>query len=333
MVERVGVIGLGNMGGGVARNFAKSRFALTVWDLDEKKRAPFEAMGDVAIAKPDEMARTCDAIVLLVQQHSQIRECTDGKNGIFANAKPGLVLLDFTSSDPRDTKKIFKEAAAKGIDYIDAGTSGGPTRADSGELLLMGGGDKEAFERARPFMEAVAKHIYHVGPSGAGHTLKFVHNNLTYINFFAACEAARQAEAGGVAVADMIEIFNNSNARSYATEDRFPRHILNNKWDGRGSIYIFHKDLKLGTEIFEELGADTTFTRTTFDLLKRAMQAGMAQDDYTLIYRDYEKLRAPAKRKASPAKAKAKSKSKAKPKAKAKAKPPKSRNKSRKKRH
>ena len=291
MVERVGVIGLGNIGNGVAKNYAKSRWPLTVWDINSKKRQPFETMANVTVAPPAEMARTCSAIVFLVQANPQIRECTDGRDGIFANAKEGLVLLDLTSSDPRATKKISRDAARKKIFYFDAGTSGGPTRADTGELLLMVGGDKVAFERARPYMEVVAKYIYYLGPSGSGHTLKLIHNNLTYINFLATCEAGRQAERSGIAIADMIEIFNNSNARSYATEDRFPRHILNKKWDGRASIKVFHKDLTLAVQLCDQLGADDNLTRATLGFLERAMNAGMGPMDYTLLYRDYEKIR------------------------------------------
>jgi 3-hydroxyisobutyrate dehydrogenase len=291
MSEGVGVIGLGNIGNGVAKNFAKSRWPLTVWDIDPKKRKPFEGMANVTVAPPVEMARTCGAIVFLVQANPQIRECTDGKDGIFANAKKGLLLLDLTSSYPADTQKISREAARKKIFYIDAGTSGGPTRADTGELLLMVGGDKKGFELANPYFKAIAKHIYYLGPSGSGHTLKLIHNNLTYINFLAACEAGRQAERAGIAIADMINIFNNSNARSYATEDRFPRHILNKKWDGRGSIKVFHKDLTLAVKLCKQLGADDNLTRATLGFFDRALNAGMGPKDYTLVYRDYEKLR------------------------------------------
>lgn len=296
MIERVGVIGLGNMGKGVAKNFAKSRFPLLIWDRDPAKRRPFEGMKNVEIAPPARMAEACRAIVFLVPATPQIRECTGGKDGIFAHARPGLLLLDLTASDPRQTQKLAREAARRKLAYIDAGTSGGPTRADSGELLLMVGGDKAAVARARKFMDVIAKHVYYLGRSGAGHSLKLIHNNLVFTTFLATCEAGRQAERSGIGIAEMIEVFNNSNARSYATEDRFPRHILSKKWDGRSSIYLLWKDLKLGVELSRRIGADSNLTAATLGFIERAMARGMAEKDYTLLFRDYEKIRKQPKR-------------------------------------
>lgn len=290
MVERVGVIGLGNIGNGVAKNYAKSRWPVIVWDKDPDKRRPFETMHNVTVAPPAEMARECTVIIFLVPSHSQICECTGGKKGIFANAQDKLVLLDLTSSDPRETQRISREAARRKISYIDAGTSGGPIRADSGELLLMVGGDKAAFARSRKYMNVIAKDIYYLGPSGAGHTLKLIHNNLCYTIFLATCEAGRQAETAGIGISDMIYIFNKSNARSYASEERFPRHILTKKWDGRGMIGLLYKDLILGVKLCRRMGANANLTHATLSFVERAIDAGMAEMDYTLLYRDYEKI-------------------------------------------
>ena len=291
MIKRVGVIGLGNMGKGVAKNFAKSRWPLVVWDLDPEKRRPFAAMENVEIARPADMAKICSAIVFLVPATPEIRACTDGKDGIFNNARAGLLLLDLTASDPCETQKLAREAARRKVWYIDAGTSGGPTRADSGELLLMVGGDRRAASRAREYMHVIAKHIYYLGASGAGHTLKLIHNNLCFTTFLATCEACRQAEHSGFAIGDAIEIFNKSNARSYASEERFPRHILNKKWDGRSSIYLLYKDLKLGVDLCKRLGADSNLATATLAFIQRSMVGGMSDDDYTLLYRNYEKIR------------------------------------------
>jgi 3-hydroxyisobutyrate dehydrogenase-like beta-hydroxyacid dehydrogenase len=288
----VGVIGLGNMGGGLAKHLVRSKWPLIVWDIDANKRRPFEGMQGVAIAAPGEMARSCEAIYFLVPATPQIRECTGGPDGIFQQARTGLILLDLTASDPLETQKIAADASRAGVDFLDAATSGGPTRADTGELLLMVGGEADAVRRARPFMERVARHIFHVGPAGAGHTLKLIHNNLTFTIFVATCEAGRQAEHAGIVISDMIEIFNKSNARSYASEERFPRHILSRTWDGRSSIYLLYKDLKLGVNLCNRLVADANLTQATLDFVERAMGRGMADLDYTLLYRDYESIRA-----------------------------------------
>lgn len=291
MVDAVGVIGLGNMGRGIACNIARSRFSLAVWDIDPKKRQIFKDMKGVTIAPPKEMAKFCNAILFLVPASPQIRECTDGSRGIFKNGRPGLILVDLTASDPRQTQQLAREAENRNIGYIDAGTSGGPKRADSGELLLMAGGDKDVFERSRRYLKVIATHIYHLGGSGAGHTLKLIHNNLTFAVFVATCEAGHQAERSGIGLTDMIEIFNRSNARSYATEERFPQHILSKKWDGRSSIDLLDKDLRLGLKMCRRTGASAGLTRATFRFVEKAIAAGMGGSDYTLLYRDYETIR------------------------------------------
>jgi 3-hydroxyisobutyrate dehydrogenase len=140
-------------------------------------------------------------------------------------------------------------------------------------------------------MDVMAKHVHYLGASGAGHTLKLIHNNLCFTVFLATCEAGRQAMRCGLGIDEMINIFNKSNARSYATEERFPRHILNKKWDGRSSIYLLHKDLKLGVELCNRVGADANLTRATLGFIERAMNGHMASQDYTLLFRDYERIR------------------------------------------
>lgn len=291
----VGVIGLGNMGRGIACNVARSRFSLIAWDIDPEKRQIFKRMKGVTVAPPKDMAKICNAIFFLVPASPQIQECIDGPDGIFENGRPGLVLIDLTASDPRQTQQLAREAKKRNIGYIDAGTSGGPKRADSGELLLMVGGDKDVFERSEKYLEVIAKHIHYLGKSGAGHTLKLIHNNLTFAVFVATCEAGHQAEQFGIRLANMIEIFNRSNARSYATEEKFPQHILSEKWDGRSSVYLLYKDLGLGLKMCRRTGADANLTRATFRFVEKAIAAGMAESDYTLLYRDYETIRSGGK--------------------------------------
>jgi 3-hydroxyisobutyrate dehydrogenase len=107
----------------------------------------------------------------------------------------------------------------------------------------------------------------------------------------ATSEAARLGERAGLKLADMIEVFNNSNARSYATESRFPKHILSGKWDARSRIYNLHKDLKMGLELGRSLGAGTKFSEATLYYLDKAIALGMMNDDYSLLYRDFEEIR------------------------------------------
>ncbi len=237
------------------------------------------------------MATNCAAILLVVPTTIEIRACLEGIDGILRSAQPGLVLVDLTTSDPTATRELAAELKPAGIDYLDAGTSGGPTRADSGELTLMVGGDEAVFKRVRPILEKIAETIYYLGESGTGHTMKLLHNIVCHATFMATSEAARLGERAGLKLADIIEVLNNSNARSYATESRFPKHILSGKWDARSRVYNLHKDLKMGLALGRSLGAGTKFSEATLYYLDKAMAHGMVNDDYSLLYRDFEEIR------------------------------------------
>ena len=103
------------------------------------------------------------------------------------------------------------------------------------------------------------------------------------------------AERAGISLKDMIDVFNLSNARSYATEFRFPQHIISQTWDGRSRIYNLHKDISMGVALGNRLGADTTYSSATLSILQSALSYGMADSDYTLLYRDFDKFRIPEK--------------------------------------
>ena len=239
MTHKVGVIGLGNMGRGIAKNIAGAGHELMVWDVSETART---AQADIArICPPEEMAKDADIIIFVVPGSEQIDSCLDP---ILAAARPGLILWDFTTSDPVYTKKLARRAGEAGVPYMDAGmTGGGAKGADEGTMTLMIGGDENVLERSKPVLEACAGKLIHLGPSGAGHTMKVVHNLITHTNFLACSEAGRLAEAAGIELADMIKVFNAGNARSFISERRFPDHILSETWDGRSRIFNLRKDI------------------------------------------------------------------------------------------
>jgi len=288
---KVGVVGLGNMGRGIATNLLKKLRAVAVWDISPAARARFGAMPGATIATPGEMARGCSVIFFVVPGSTEIAQCLKGRDGVLANARRGLVIYDFTSSDPTKTRRLAKRAAAKGIQYLDAGMSGGAAGADAGTLTLMIGGSTHALARTRRYLRPIAARTFHLGRSGAGHTLKLIHNMVCHAIFLATCEGGRMAERAGIAIHDTIEVFNASNARSYASQVRFPRHILSRKWDARSRIYNLRKDVKMAVAMGRRLGAANTIGTAALGYLERAAALGMLEKDFSLLYRDFEKIR------------------------------------------
>jgi 3-hydroxyisobutyrate dehydrogenase len=287
---KVGVIGLGNMGRGVARNFHKAGVPLMVWDIAPEALAPFRETSGIEVAAPGEMAARCDAIFFVVPATPEILACCEGSDGVLARGRKGLIVYDFTSSDPVKTKALAARAAERGIAYLDAGMSGGATGADAGALTLMIGGDKQAFERSRPMLEPIARQIFHLGPSGAGHTLKLIHNMVTHTIFLSTCEGGRMAEAAGIKLADMIAVFNVANARSYSSEFRFPKHILSEKWDARSRVYNLRKDVSLAVRLAGELGTKVPLGTVTRNFLQVAIDQGMTDTDYSRLYPRFDEI-------------------------------------------
>jgi 3-hydroxyisobutyrate dehydrogenase len=290
--QKVGVVGLGNMGGGIARNFQKSGVPLAVWDIDPAACRPFEGLAGADIAPPGEMAAACSVIFFVVPATPEIASCFEGDGGVLARASAGLVIYDFTTSDPRATRDLAARAAACGIAYLDAGMSGGAAGADAGMLSLMIGGDRAAFERTHALLGKIARRIFHLGGSGAGHTLKLIHNMVLHTIFLATCEGGRMAEAAGIDLADMIDVFNVSNARSFISEVRFPRHILSDTWDGRSRVYNLHKDVSMAVGLAGALDSKVPLGTVTRDILDAAIAQGMTDTDFTRLYERFAEIAA-----------------------------------------
>jgi len=286
MEQVVGVIGLGNMGRGIANNIAKAGHTLLVWDNDEMALERYK--DSVTLCEPSDMAASADIIIFVVPGSEQIEAIL---GDILASAKTGLILWDFTTSDPSYTKRLALEASKAGVTYMDAGmTGGGAKGADEGTLTLMIGGDEKAFERSRAVLNACASELIFLGPSSAGHTMKIVHNLITHTNFLACSEGGRLAEAAGIRLEDMIKVFNKGNARSFISERRFPDHILSETWDGRSRIYNLHKDVGMAVALSKEVGSPMKIGEQTLEWLQAAVDADMEDEDFTKLYPALDKL-------------------------------------------
>lgn len=286
----VGVIGLGRMGGPVAQRFMQSEFPLMVWDTVPACREPFVNKGNIRIAPPGEMAAQCNVLFFVVPSSVEIGACFKGKDGILHNARKGLVIYDLTTSDPVETRKLARRAAKKSLHYLDAGMSGGPAGVLAGNLTLMIGGDAAILKRTKRYLKPFVENTFYLGPIGSGHAMKLIHNMVLHTIFLATCEGARMAEKMGLKVKDMIDVFNVSTAFSYASRHRFPNNILNGTWNGQARIYNPWKDVGIAVRLAHECAANVTFAEKTLSFLEKAVKCGLIEEDYTLLYRNFEEI-------------------------------------------
>ena len=286
--EFVGVIGLGNMGGGIARNLISAGHHVLVWDITDEAMNNFSRKA--TLSEPREMVARCSIIFLVVPGTAEIERILNGRKGVLSQSRRGLIIYDLTTSDPVRTKKLARRAKARNVDYLDAGMTGGATGADNGTLKLMIGGNKRAFNRSRPVLDAFTTELYHLGPSGSGHSMKLIFNLVVHTNFMVICEAGLMAEKAGIPLANMIEVINAGNARNYASERRFPDHILSGTWDARSRIYNLNKDVGMAVEMAKNLGLPVEIGGSTHKYIAQAIKAGMSEDDFSLLYKEFRNL-------------------------------------------
>jgi 3-hydroxyisobutyrate dehydrogenase len=279
------------MGGPLAQRLLQSGFRVSVWDIDGAARAPFEKRPGARIATPAEMAGTCAVIFFVVPSSTEIAASLDGKAGILANARKGLAIVDLTTSDPVETRKLARRASRKGIEYLDAGMSGGPAGILAGTLALMIGGDAKVLARVKRYLRPFAQHVFHLGAPGSGHAMKLIHNLVLHTIFLATCEGARLTEKMGMRVKDMIDVCNVSTAFSYASRHRFPNNILNGSWNAQARIYNPWKDVGIAVRLAAECGADVELGERTLAFLEKAVARGMIEEDYSLLYRDFDAIK------------------------------------------
>lgn len=285
------------MGGGIAENLRAAGLLRAVWDARDAACAHFPT-----VPCGLEKVAGCDIILLAVPGSAQIGALFDA--GLLELALPdsglpetgptdrgaGRVLVDLTTSDPGATARLAARAAQAGAAYLDAGMSGGAAGAAAGQLTLMIGGAPEVLARIRPVLDRIAAQILHVGPSGAGHTMKLVHNMICHTIFLATTEGCRAAARAGIPLESAIAAINAGNARSFVSERRFPDHIISGEFDGRSVAGNLAKDLSLASALFDDLKQPSAYVHLTAGLLAQAGEQGLQEQDFTKLFPAYDAL-------------------------------------------
>lgn len=282
-MEQVGFIGLGIMGQGMAHNILKAGFPLTVWNRTASKAEPLLAAGAAAGQNPAEVAARSDIILICVSDTPDVENVILGENGILAGVKAGSLVIDCSTISPIVTRKLAEKLAAAGAAMLDAPVSGGSEGAARGTLSIMVGGETKDVERAMPVFEAMGKKITHVGPVGAGQTVKLVNQILVVGNCLAMCEALLFAQAGGVDRAKALEAVAAGAAGSWMLSNRGPQ-ILQRDWRPGFTIDLQQKDVRLILNAADELGVPLPGTALIFQLYRTLQAQGLgSQGNHALV--------------------------------------------------
>lgn len=289
MSERIGFIGLGIMGRGMAHNLLQAGFPLRVWNRTASRMEPFVAAGAEAGDSPADVAAHSDIIVVCVSDTPDVEEVVLGNEGIRSGAKPGALVIDCSTISPQVTKRIAAELQDAGVHMLDAPISGGSEGAAKGTLSIMVGGEVAQFERALPVLQAMGETITHVGPNGAGQTVKLVNQVLVVGNALAMCEALMLAQAGGLDLQKMHDAVSRGAAGSWMFTNRAPQ-IIDRDWSPGFTIALQQKDVRLCLQAADEMGVPLFGTNIVFNLYRTLEAQGLQEEGNHALIKALEHL-------------------------------------------
>ncbi len=289
MTEKLGFIGLGIMGKGMAKNLLKAGFDVTVWNRTAAKMDALAAEGAKTAQTPADVAAQCDVIFVCVSDTPDVEAVVLGENGVIHGARAGSLVVDHSTISPIATKEIAAKLNAKGVQMLDAPISGGSEGAAKGTLSIMVGGDTAQFERARPYMQAMGKTITHVGGQGDGQMVKLVNQILVVGNALAMSEALVFAQAGGLDLQKTFDAVANGAAGSWMFSNRAPQ-ILNRDWRPGFTIDLQQKDLRLVKGTADELAVPIFATNMVFDMYRTLQKDGLGGEGNHALIKALENL-------------------------------------------
>jgi 3-hydroxyisobutyrate dehydrogenase-like beta-hydroxyacid dehydrogenase len=256
MTETSGIIGLGNMGGRIARRIRDAGMPVHGFDASPSQLAASAI--EPATSTADLTARV-DVIFLSLPESSVVEAVVYGPGGLLEAARAGQIIVDLSTSAPSSTTKIHGALAEKSVEFVDAGISGGAAAAEKGALSIMAGGSEEALQRITPILETFSTRVYHMGPSGSGHVAKLLNNFLNGISLAATAEVMVAAKRADLNLAQFLDAVNHSSGVNFATQNRFPRIVEGDYLEGGLTNNLMAKDIRLYLEYLQQVDV-TSFT-------------------------------------------------------------------------
>lgn len=274
---RIGFIGLGLMGRAMVGRLQARGHALTV--LGHRDRTGVEAAlarGAAEARDARALAEASDIVMLCVATSEQVEANIFGETGVLAGARPGLVAIDFGTSLPGSTKRIGAAMAAKGAAYLDAPLGRTPAHAREGKLNIMCAGDEAVFGRVRPVLDDLGENVFHLGPLGAGHTIKLINNFFGMTVACAMAEAFAMADAAGIPRERLYEVMAAGPLRS-GMMDFVRNYSAEGRIDLAFTVANGAKDLGYYRQMAGELGARSRMSAAADGLLREARDRDFAE--------------------------------------------------------
>jgi 3-hydroxyisobutyrate dehydrogenase len=287
---QIGFIGVGTMGRGMVKNLLKAGFPVTIYARHpEKVRDVIEAGAKLATSSKA-VAEQSQVIITILPNTPEVEEVILGPDGVAEGARAGSVVIDMSTINPETSRKLAAHLAEKGLDFLDAPVSGGSVGADNGTLTIMAGGETSVFEACLPVFQAMgrAEAIFHIGPVGAGETIKIINNVLSAINAAASSQALVLGVKAGLDPETITKVVGLSSGASWQLGNAFPLRVFTGSFQPGFFTELMDKDIGLALDLGTANGVELTLAETARQLYTAALENGYGRNDYTSIIRPLE---------------------------------------------
>jgi 3-hydroxyisobutyrate dehydrogenase len=289
MADKTGFVGLGAMGGPMARNLLKAGFPLVVRDIDPRKVQALAEAGAEVAHSAEAVARQCARSICMVETTAQAEEVIAGPEGFAAGASRGHVVVCMSTIDVTAVRRMGEALAARGIALLDAPVSGGTTGAEAGTLSVIVGGPRETFAACEDLFRAMGRNVFHMGELGGGLAMKLINNMLLQVQTVAIAEGMVLGAKAGLDPRQVMEVVRVSTGRSEAFERSAPR-MVGRDFSPSGTTDISYKDQELETALAKALGVPMLLANVTQQVYQMARAAGYGKEDGSSVVKVLERL-------------------------------------------
>jgi 3-hydroxyisobutyrate dehydrogenase-like beta-hydroxyacid dehydrogenase len=285
---KVGLIGLGLMGKPIGMNLLKAGFPLTVWNRTASRAAELVAAGAKLAPSPRELAANCEFVLSIVSDPPALEEVLWGQNGAMKSLQRGGIYVDSSTVSPTLARRVASACEERGVRFLDAPVTGGDWGAKKGELVFMVGGDAATLIEAEPVFRVLGKKWFHLGPNGAGQTIKLAMNLILALEVDALAEALALVTAAGLQGEKLVEVLQSSMARSGVLDIK-SQNLLKGDYTPSFPLRLMHKDMRLALELARQTHVELPATEAAFKTYSTVKEATKEDLDYSAVMKFWKK--------------------------------------------
>jgi 3-hydroxyisobutyrate dehydrogenase-like beta-hydroxyacid dehydrogenase len=285
---KVGLIGLGLMGKPMGMNLLKSGFPLAVWNRTASRADELVAAGAKLAQSPRELAANSEFVLSIVSDPAALEEVLWGQNGAMQGFQHDSIYIDSSTVSPTLARKVASACEERGVRFLDAPVTGGDWGAKKGELVFMVGGDASTLADAEPVLRVLGKKWFHLGPNGAGQTIKLAMNLILALEVDALAEALALVTAAGLQGEKLVEVMQSSMARSGVLDIK-SQNLLKGDYTPSFPLRLMLKDMRLALELAQQTHVELPATEAAFKTYSTVKEAAKEDVDYSAVMKFWKK--------------------------------------------